>query len=158
MTRSTIALLMLTLASSIFAAEARWCRPLHGRIAVTFTTENCTSPLGLCTKGEITGDPILRGKTFYTALAAGPTTVDPTAQAVMNFSGALTVTTKHGVLTIPDVGLLDRTNGLVSEQSRSVSGTGHFAGVTGFIFITANSTQTGFTGSITGRLCHADVL
>ena len=48
------------------------CTPVHGTITSVRTTENCTSPVGVCTVGTITGAGRLDGATTFIALDAAP--------------------------------------------------------------------------------------
>jgi hypothetical protein len=109
--------------------------------------------VGLCTKGAITHSGILDGSTtFSTAAIAG--TVLGTSTS-LSYTGTITLTTGSGILSIVDFGQLDTAPGVgsFSEFSRSLAGTGRFAGVTGKLFIYGDTTATGFAGIVHGTIC-----
>lgn len=147
--------------SAVAKPPTEFCRPLSGRVVTEFTSENCHSPVALCLKGHIVGDPLLAGTTFYTTDAVGPTPVEPGIDKRIAYAGTFVLTTKRGTLTVADMGFFDRTNGLESSQSRSVAGTGIFQNVTSGAFYTfGTGSATGFDARVAGRLCfkHPDLL
>jgi hypothetical protein len=100
-----------------------------------FVVEGCTSPVGSCTVGSITNGGFLNGETSFTAfgaaIAAGMNGIEP--DSTSSYSGLLTITTKHGILTISDVGVFDTAMGKFSEIDRVIEGTGMFQESTGVL-------------------------
>jgi hypothetical protein len=80
-------------------AEAR-CHQVHGSTNSLITTQNCTSPVGLCSAGQVTGGGPLDGAFLFTAFDVAPSAGMPGVEppANLSFSGQLTVTTKNGTL------------------------------------------------------------
>jgi len=134
------------------------CRPVRGTINSLFTTQNCTSPIGLCTTGAITGAGLLDGNTSFVALDAAPSAgmsaVEPAAN--LSYSGQLTIVARQGTLVTNDLGVLDAGHLAFTEMERPSSGTGVFAnpGNTAF-FISGSIVDNGqgFQGELSGTLC-----
>lgn len=128
------------------------------RIDTLFTSEDCQSPIGLCTRGTISGGGPLNGATCYTTLAAAPSAGLPAAvepPTTLAYGGTLVITAKRGTLTFSDIGIFDQANLVWSEIDRPVSGTGIFAGASGVIFGYGDAPGgTGFVGTFKGELCY----
>jgi hypothetical protein len=141
--------------SSVHAGDG--CMKVHGRIQSTFTTTNCTSPIGLCTVGQITGAGPLDSATTFLALDAAPSAglpaVEPSAN--LSYSGVLTINAKHGTLVTHDLGVLDGVNSAFTELERPASGTGIFTNPSNVFFISGAvvNNATGFDGELSGVLC-----
>jgi len=137
------------------AAEAAkpQCRAFTAQVQVDFTSENCSSPVGLCTKGKIWGDPFLTGTTGYTVEKVAGSAEDPTMAASLVYSGTMKIATKHGEIVITDLGTLDKSTGLNSSQSRKISGKGTFGSYSGVFFTAGAATATGFKSSAFGQIC-----
>lgn len=134
------------------------CRPVHGTIHSVFTTQNCTSPVGLCTAGVITDAGILEGATTFIAFNVAPSAGMPSNEPPGNlsYSGQLTITASNGTLITHDLGVLDAGHLAFTEIERPASGTGVFATPGGSVFYISGSivdNGTGFQGDITGTVC-----
>jgi len=134
------------------------CRPVHGTIHSVFTTQNCTSPVGLCTTGTITDAGILDGATTFAALAVAPSAGLPTVEPPVNlsYSGQLTIVASNGTLVTKDLGVLDQSHLAFTEIERPASGTGVFANPGNSVFFISGSiveNGTGFQGDLTGTVC-----
>ena len=147
-------------ASSNVSADNR-CRPVHGTIHSVFTTQNCTSPAGLCTAGTITGAGPLDAATTFTALdvaqSAGLAAIEPPAN--LSYSGQLTIVASHGTLVTRDLGVLDAAHLAFTEMERPASGTGVFTNPAGSVFFISGSivdNGQGFQGELSGTLCADD--
>jgi hypothetical protein len=134
------------------------CRPVRGTIRSLFTTLNCTSPVGLCTTGAITGGGPLDGATSFTALdvapSAGLPAVEPSAN--LSYSGQVTIVAKHGTLVTSDLGVLDAAHLAFTEMERPTSGTGVFANPGSSVFFISGSivdNGQGFQGRLSGIVC-----
>ena len=165
-------LLLVTLALGLFAvvlpmkqsgpafkvsADNR-CLPVRGTINSVYTTQNCTSPIGLCTTGTITGGDQLDGNTSFVALDAAPSAgmsgVEPAAN--LSYSGQLTIVAHEGTLVTNDLGVLDATHLAFTEMERPSSGTGVFANPeTNTFFISGSIVDNGqgFQGNLSGFAC-----
>jgi len=139
-----------------FATQGALCIPVHATIEALFVATGCTSPVGLCTAGQITGG-VLNGQTSFTALgiatAAGMTGIEP--DTTLSYHGVLEISTRHGTLTISDIGVFDQAFGVYSEVGRITAGTGRFENATGTLFIYGNAFPdgSGFNGAIRGKVC-----
>ena len=139
------------------ATQDGLCIPVHATINALFVTAGCTSPVGLCTAGQLSGSGILNGSTRFTALgiapAAGITGIEP--DTTLSYHGVLEVATRHGTLSISDIGVFDQAVGVYSEVDRITAGTGRFENATGTLFIhgDAFSDGSGFDGEVRGQIC-----
>jgi hypothetical protein len=133
------------------------CRRVHGATNSLFVTENCTSPVGLCTSGKITGGGSLDGAYVFLAFDAAPSAGLPSVEPAANlsYSGNVTITARRGEMVAHDLGVLDAVNGYFTEVERPVSGTGIFANPANDFFISGavNAAGNGFSGELSGTLC-----
>jgi hypothetical protein len=134
------------------------CRPVHGTIHSVFTTQNCASPVGLCTTGTITDAGLLDGSTTFTALDVAPYAGLPgvEAQANLSYSGQVTIVASNGTLVTKDLGVLDANHLAFTEIERPASGTGVFANPGNSVFFISGSivdNGQGFQGDLTGTVC-----
>src|SRR5205814_7044026 len=89
------------------------CFDVFANIDARFATSGCTSPVGLCTAGTLSGFP--GGTTRFTALGLGgapvgeASIVTPPAEpgTTWSYRGDLVYTTPLGALNLEDVGVLD---------------------------------------------------
>src|SRR4051812_7311669 len=68
------------------------CMPVSGKIVTDLSQVNCTSRVGLCTAGTITGAGILNGNTRYTASSVGTTAADSDFVSSLSYTGVLEIT------------------------------------------------------------------
>ena len=134
------------------------CRPVRGTIRSLFTTENCTSPIGLCTTGTITGGGPLDGATSFVALDVAPSAGMPAVEPAANlsYSGQLTIVAGRGTLVTNDLGVLDAAHLAFTEMERPSSGTGVFANPGNSVFFISGSNVDngqGFQGDLSGITC-----
>src|ERR1700685_266759 len=82
--------------TSAYAEEG--CHWVHGRIQSTFTTTNCSSPVGQCTEGVISGAGPLDSATTFLALDAAPSAGMPGVEAAgdLAYSGVVGLSTRRG--------------------------------------------------------------
>ena len=133
------------------------CPPVHGTINSALTTQNCTSPVGLCTVGTITGAGQLDGSTTFVALAVAPSAgLSNEPSANLSYSGQLTIVTNNGTLVVNDLGVLDAAHAAFTEMERPASGTGRFENPGNAVFFISGSivdNGEGFQGNLSGSLC-----
>jgi hypothetical protein len=121
----------------------------------------CTSPVGLCTVGTITGAGPLNGVTTFVALAVAPSAgLPPSLESAANLSytGQLTIVTANGTLVTRDLGVLDAAHLAFTEMERPASGTGVFANPGSSVFFISGSivdNGQGFQGDLSGVICSA---
>jgi hypothetical protein len=113
---------------------------------------SCTSPVGLCTQGALTGG--LKSTFTFTATSLTATADTPTT-GVLQYTGDIAIQAKGGNLVCKDSGAFQTTGmGAVSSVCVIVSGTGSFAGASGVIqfvgtFTAASGGQGDYHGAIT---------
>lgn len=127
------------------------CVKVSGTLTSTISAGACDSPVGICTTGEFKGDGLLNGRTRFVADAVQPAAATE-APTTLVYSGLLTIRTRAGTLTTRDTGILDTANGLVAARDVVVSGTGIFAGATGYILFQGTGTST-FINEASGEIC-----
>ena len=137
------------------------CMPVHGTITSVRTTQNCTSPIGICTVGTITGAGLLDGTTTFVALDAAPSAgmsaLEPSSN--LSYSGQLTIMTTNGMLVTRDLGVLDAVHAAFTEVERPQSGTGVFANPRSNDFFISGlvvDNGQGFQGKLSGIVCVSD--
>lgn len=140
------------------ASAHNFCLPVWGTINSLFTTQNCNSPIGLCTVGTITGSDLLDGSTSFVALGAAPSAGMPGVEPAANLSyfGQLTIVGPLGTLVIDDLGVLDAAHLAFTEMERPSSGTGVFSNPgTNAFFISGSIVDNGqgFQGNLSGTVC-----
>lgn len=127
------------------------CFKISGTLTSAMSTGPCSSPVGLCTTGEFKGDGLLKGRTTFVADSLQPA-ASTEAPTTLVYSGLLTIWTKDGTLTTRDTGVLDTANGLIGARDVVVSGTGIFAGATGYLLFQGTGTST-FVNEASGEVC-----
>jgi hypothetical protein len=130
------------------------CRPVFGRFrASSVPPPECTSPVALCTRGELTG--ALRGEYALTITSLVPT-AEPTVPFVTYFGGASTVSSRHLDFVGTDTGALN-------TSPPGVIGSGAFStlltvteGATGYLWIRGKlDFITGqVRGTYAGQICR----
>ena len=150
---------MATVDATASRAEAHQpCRKVHGHITTQVTTENCSSPVLLCTVGTISGGGMLNGASAFTTLGLAPGAgLSPLVPGTtLSYTGNLMISTRRGDLSLTDIGILEQTTLRFTELDQVVGGTGEFAGQTGRWFIAGFVTGggTGFDGDIEGDICE----
>jgi hypothetical protein len=147
-----------TVGTSRTAHATDGCLPVFGHLQATFTTTNCTSPVGLCMTGTITNGGILDSSTVLLVLDAAPSaglpTVEPSAN--VSYSGSLSIDAAGGMLMLHDLGVVDGVHMNFTELERPQTGsTGIFTNATNDFFISGSVTNSGnsFNGYVYGELC-----
>jgi hypothetical protein len=127
--------------------------PLTGTHAFSTTlTAQFTPPATV--SGSLTGG-LLQGSLSLVGIRSTPPGGNP-----IEFSGPLTITTKHGTVTMEGSGDVDVRAGTFSDSGTITGGTGRFRGVSGTFTsqgtfnIAAGSLNGSFTGTISGRGAH----
>ncbi len=131
------------------------CRNVRGNFSsVAVPPPACTSPVGLCTSGQLSGT--LQGGTYAFTMNTLNAVPEPEAQFVAFFSGISTVTTRTGrVIRGVDTGAMNL-------MPPGTKGSGEFStllsfteGGTGFLHIrgTLDLATGSATGDYQGELC-----
>src|SRR5437899_11427764 len=126
------------------------CVDVQATITTAYSlTPSCTSPVGVCTAGNVTSAN-LKGTTWFSA-----STTQPGPPPGLDFyTGDLVITTADGTVTLHDYGVLNSTSGLYFEVQEVTSGTGAQAGKTGMLVSQGTATATGFKGTLSGSFCE----
>jgi hypothetical protein len=143
-----------------FQAKATKCKPVKAHAISFLTTTGCTSPIGLCDTGTISGNLGLNGAIeFFTvdSTAPGPSTA-PNPSTTLSYSGILEITTNHGTLITRDTGVFDTstgtsTGGFSSAFATVIDGTGKYHGASGYLFFAGKPVNGHFETPISGELC-----
>src|SRR2546425_11976291 len=122
------------------------CVGVNATIATSYSTApGCTSPVGVCTAGNVTSEN-LKGTTWFSA-----STTQPGPPPGLDFyTGDLVITTADGTVTLHDYGVLNSTSGLYFEVQEVTSGTGAQAGKTGMLVSQGTAAGAGFKGTLSG--------
>jgi hypothetical protein len=127
------------------------CVKVNGTLTSALSTEDCASPVGICTTGEFKGNGLLNGPITFTGDSLGPAS-PAEAPTTLVYSGVLTIYAKQGTLTLRDTGIFDTANGLVAARDIVLGGTGIFEGATGYIFFNGVGTNS-FVHQASGEIC-----
>src|SRR3989441_12888615 len=126
------------------------CVGVYATITTVYSlTPSCTSPVGVCTAGNVTSAN-LKGTTWFTALSSQPSS----PPGVASYTGDLVITTADGTVTLRDSGLLNSSSGKYVELQEVTSGTGAYLRTTGMLVSQGIATATGFEGTLSGSLCE----
>lgn len=120
----------------------------------TISGPSCTSPVGLCTAGTLTGG--IKGTFEFTGTSLIQSVDTPTTGVVL-YTGDIAIHTRDGDLSCKDAGALRTTgSGEVSSVCTIISGTSAFAGTTGVIqFVGTFTLSAGGAGDYQGTLFTA---
>src|SRR5688500_1377146 len=140
------------------------CVDVRASIEVRFTTDGCTSPVGMCTAGEVRSrGGVLVGRSSFQATGLGggvvgeASIVTPPAEpaSTWSYSGELAIAGPLGTLELEDVGVFDTARGTFTEMNRVMGGTGIWRDATGDLFIYGHAHDDfgGFDGTIRGQVC-----
>src|SRR3989442_2637718 len=125
------------------------CVGVNATIATSYSTApGCTSPVGVCTAGNVTSEN-LKGTTWFSA-----STTQPGPPPGLDFyTGDLVITTADGTVTLHDYGVLNSTSGLYFEMQEVTSGTGAQAGKTRMPVSQSTATATGLKSTLRRSIC-----
>ena len=148
---------LLLCAASANADEAKRCKAVHADVQEVQTNENCTSPVGFCTKGTIDGNHGLSGTTFF-SVDGGAATHAASSPGTRSYTGVFTVTTDQGELVLRETGITypragNPEGGVLSSIIEVTSGTGRYEGATGIMFFHGRSLNGTYDVKLQGTLC-----
>jgi hypothetical protein len=146
--------LALLVGSAAPSQAASGCRDVRGFYVEHATSENCTSPVGLCIAGTYSGQ--IRGHFHGTATSITTTADTPTTGVAMFTSDSTidaTVSGMSGTLVIKNAGAFASSGPIVDLQT-IVAGTGNLAGASGALRAQGTfSTASGGRSDYHGTLC-----
>lgn len=142
------------LAAGTASASHPRCRSIHGVINDVQVTAGCTSPNGFCAAGTVDGNRGFHGTTWFSMDGAvrGPAT----APGTLATSGLLTYTFRDGTLVVRESGLSGLVQGddtYFSAFQQVQSGTGRYAGASGYFYVLGQALPDRFEAEIQGELC-----
>jgi hypothetical protein len=122
-------------------------------------TGQFTGPLD--TAGTLKGAGVLNGSTSFSGDALAPSAGLPddlVPADTASYTGVLTLTSRHGVVTLRDVGIFDTDiaagDGEFTSRARVIDGTGRFADSTGILFFWGDTHEDlTFTATVNGEVC-----
>ena len=126
-------------------------RQVHGHLfSQVLTGPACTSPIGLCTAGRLTG--VINGDFVFSATRLEPSDTP----GILFYTGTIVVQTNRGEVRCQDAGAFGvNPPGPVVDICTITSGTGDWAGVTGHIRIHGTFTFTeGGNSKYEGVISH----
>jgi len=164
--RATLGILLLVLVQLIWFAqvcsasgEGDRCHQVRAKEHAVRVTEGCTSPVGFCVEGVISGGGWINGKTNATISGLAPSVglpgIEP--ETTLSAAGDRTIVTSHGTLNLRFTAVFDTARGEFSELLRVTNGTGKFIGATGTLYLTGRLSADGISieGDVTGEVCLA---
>jgi hypothetical protein len=149
----------LTVSAKLKAGDDHRCQFIDGPFrSVTVPPPACTSPVGLCTHGQLSGELVAAYDfTFATIQSAG----DPNDPTESVYTGHSVVTTAHGVLLTNDSGVIhipaDGSPSPFVTTATVASGSGRLTGTTG-VFVASGNLDFGTgvaVGSYIAQLCRS---
>lgn len=141
------------------SGESSRCQQVRAKEHAVRVTEGCTSPVGFCVEGVISGGGWINGKTKATLLGLAPSVglpgIEP--ETTLSVAGDRTFETSHGTLALRFTSVFDTARGEFSELLRITGGTGRFVGATGTLYLTGRLSADGISieGDFTGEICLA---
>jgi hypothetical protein len=130
------------------------CHAVRALIVDQQVTTGCTSPNGFCAEGTVDGNRGFNGTTYFVMDGAvrGPAT----APGTLATSGLLTYTFPGGTLVVRESGMSglaqDGENFFTAFQQVQ-SGTGRYAGASGYFYVLGQAFPDRFEAEIQGQLC-----
>jgi hypothetical protein len=156
-TKSCLFVISLAVVTLAIPVRASNCKNIQALIVDSSAPQGCTSPFGFCAAGTVQGNHQMNGTTYF--VLDGVSSPPATAPGWGVTSGLLVYTTKDGTLTVRETGVGKLTghpsNGYLTSIEEVISGTGRFAGATGFLYNNATDVNSVFYSNISGQLCFA---
>ena len=135
------------------------CKAIHADLVEAQSTTNCKPGHPVCFLGEVDGNHGLRGTTYFRGEQGA--LFPPAAPTFRSYVGTFEYTTSTGTLTMREMGLTEPPNasnpesGVVNAFQRIVSGTGEFAGATGYLFVSGFNRNQRVVTTVRGEICTA---
>ena len=144
-------------ASAQEAPASPSCKAIHADLVEAQSTTSCKPGHPVCFLGEVDGNHGLRGTTYFRGEQGA--LFPPAAPTFRSYVGTFEYTTSTGTLTMREMGLTEPPNasnpesGVVNAFQRIVSGTGEFAGATGYLFVSGFNRNQRVVTTVLGEIC-----
>ncbi len=136
-------------------APAAQARPPCSEVLVTtvavMTSEQCDTPVGLCTVGTLESDfGLLRNADFQLTV----TELEVCGEDLLCYEGILVITAPAGELILEDEGQLDVAAGTFTDTATIVGGTGPLADLSGTLSFEGTIEGLTLHGTGSGTICR----
>ena len=133
------------------------CKAIHATLVEDRTTTGCKPGQSFCFVGVVDGNQGLRGATNFKGDSSVPTG-PATSPNFRIYSGPFEYTTATGTLLMRSTGVTHVVpnlpdSGAVTEYQHVQSGTGEYAGVTGYLFVSGFNRDNHLETFVNGQLC-----
>ena len=132
------------------------CKAVHADLVEDLSRTECKPGHTSCFLGVVDGNQGLRGTTYFRADSGnlGPST----SPDFRIYSGVFEYTTDRGTLAMRETGVSNPTvgspdMGVVTAFQRIQSGTGDFAGATGYFFVSGFNVNNHVVTKLFGEIC-----
>ena len=153
----TVAVGSLAVAAAAREAPEPECKAVHADLVEVRSTEGCKPEHSFCFLGEVDGNHGLRGTTYFKGDVSA--FFPSTAPTFRSYVGSFEYITPHGTLTMKEMGLTEPpaispdSSGVVNAYQTVVSGTGDFAGATGYLFVSGFNRNQTIVTTVKGEIC-----
>ena len=133
------------------------CKAIHADLLETRSTVGCKPEHSFCFLGEVDGNHGLRGTTYFKGEDSA--LFPASAPTFRSYVGNFEYTTPTGTLTMREMGLSEPSanttadGGVVNAIQRIASGSGEFAGATGYLFVSGFNRSGQVTTTVHGEIC-----
>lgn len=132
-------------------AAASNCKKVNGKVTLQALPPNCSSSIGLCARGSLSGDLAGTSSFIGTSQAA---TVDTSTTSVILLTGDNTIHTSGGTLMTKDAIVLQTTgDGNFGEVDTVIGGSGEWAGAMGTFRAQGTFANGSGQGDYIGEIC-----
>jgi hypothetical protein len=139
------------------APASQTCKTVHADLVEVQSTTSCRPGHPVCFLGEVDGNHGLRGTTYFRGEQGA--LFPSTAPTFRSYVGTFEYTTATGTLTMREMGMTEPptispdSSGVVNAYQQIVSGTGEFAGATGFLFVSGFNRNQRVVTTVHGTIC-----
>ena len=133
------------------------CKAIHATLVEDRSTTGCKPDQTFCFIGAVDGNQGLRGTTNFKGDSSVPTG-PATSPNFRIYSGPFEYTTANGTLLMRSTGVTHVVpnlpdSGAVTEYQHVQWGTGEYAGVTGYLFVSGFNRSNHLETFVNGQLC-----
>jgi hypothetical protein len=133
------------------------CKAVHADLVEVRSTVGCKPDHTSCFLGEVDGNHGLRGTTYFRGEVSA--FFPSTAPTFRSYVGSFEYTTANGTLMMKEMGMSEPpaispdSSGVVNAFQTVVSGTGEFAGATGYLFVSGFNRDQRIVTIVKGEIC-----